>query len=190
MCVCVCVCFFFFNVLDLPCVGMDQRTCSRHKSKKKFGCFFSQIVLVFLPLFVFHSIATPAVYWTINFIPSHLMTSNTTLCPSLPFPPILYYTVLLVLSPCSSRALRFGAHYMISGGKRGTAHSLQCGYQAIECFHVTSSKSNFYTIHSRKLVLSYFLEFQKLSLHPKFWADMEILSVVLQTIFETNKDLK
>ena len=46
------------------------------------------------------------------------------------------------------------------------------------CFHVTSSKSNFYTVHSRKLVLSYFLEFHKLSLHPKFWADMEILSGV------------
>ena len=49
---------------------------------------------------------------------------------------------------------------------------------SIECFHVTSSKSNFYTIHSRKLLLSYFLEFHKLSLHPKVWADMEILSGV------------
>ena len=48
--------------------------------------------------------------------------------------------------------------------------------KSIERFHVTSSKSNFYTIHSRKLLLSYFLEFHKLSLHPKVWADMEILS--------------
>ena len=48
----------------------------------------------------------------------------------------------------------------------------------IECFHMTSSKSNFYTVHSRKLLLSYFLEFHKLSLHPKVWADMEILSGV------------
>ena len=48
--------------------------------------------------------------------------------------------------------------------------------KSIECFHVTSSKSNFYTIHSRKLLLSYFLEFHKLSLYPKVWADMEILS--------------
>ena len=48
----------------------------------------------------------------------------------------------------------------------------------IVCFHVMSSKSNFYTIHSRKLLLSYFLEFHKSSLHPKVWADMEILSGV------------
>ena len=46
----------------------------------------------------------------------------------------------------------------------------------IDPFHVTSSTSNFYTVHSRKLLLSYFLEFHKLSLHPKVWADMKILS--------------
>ena len=49
---------------------------------------------------------------------------------------------------------------------------------AIERFYMTSSKSNFYTIHSRKLLLSYFLEFHKLSLHPKVWADMKFLSGV------------
>ena len=48
----------------------------------------------------------------------------------------------------------------------------------LECFHVTSSKSNFYTLHSRKLLLSYFLEVHKLTLHLKFWADMKFLSGV------------
>ena len=33
-------------------------------------------------------------------------------------------------------------------------------------------------IHSRKLLLSYFLEFHKLNLHPKVWADMKFLSGV------------
>ena len=51
--------------------------------------------------------------------------------------------------------------------------------RTIERFHVTSSKSNFYTIHSRKLLFSYFLEFHKLSLpRPKVWADMKFLSGV------------
>ena len=37
---------------------------------------------------------------------------------------------------------------------------------SIDCFHVTSSKSNFYIICSRKLLLI-FLEFHKLSLTQK-----------------------
>ena len=45
-------------------------------------------------------------------------------------------------------------------------------------FSLTSSKFNLYTMHSRKLLLSHFLEFHKLSLHPKVWEDMEILSGV------------
>ena len=49
---------------------------------------------------------------------------------------------------------------------------------AIGRFHVTSSKSNFYTIHSRKLLLSHFLELHKLSLYPNAWADMKFLSGV------------
>ena len=44
--------------------------------------------------------------------------------------------------------------------------------------YVTSSKSNFDSIRSRKLLLSYFLEFHKLCLHPKIWADMKFLSGV------------
>ena len=35
--------------------------------------------------------------------------------------------------------------------------ALKSGELHIDCFHVTSSKSNFYTIHLRKLVISSFL---------------------------------
>ena len=44
------------------------------------------------------------------------------------------------------------------------------GYRS---FSLTSSKSNFYSSHSRKLLLSYFLEFHQLNLHLTFWADVK-----------------
>ena len=49
---------------------------------------------------------------------------------------------------------------------------------SIRCFHVTSLKSNFYTIHSSKAATFIFSRVYELSLHPKVWGDMEFLSGV------------
>ena len=57
----------------------------------------------------------------------------------------------------------------------------------VDRFHVTSSKPNFYTIHSTKLLLLCFLQFHELSLRPKVWAPRWRFYQELETFEFCNK---